>query len=1552
MSLNANKYNKVSPREHVLIRPDTYVGSNEVTNEDLWIYDENKNNIIKKNIKYNPAFLKIFDEALVNASDAHVNDKYCNTIKVEYNKEEGYISVWNNAGDGIPIEEHSEHKTLIPSMIFGELLTSSNYDDANTTRISGGRNGVGIKLCNIFSIKFIVEVVDHKHKKHFIQEWTNNMADVGKAHVTKSALKNSSVKVTFYPDFKRFNIKDLDNAHYNLFYRRAIDIAGMNPKLNVYFNDKKIESNNFKLYMELYYPEETIFLDDSNERWKIGIIYKQDCHEAISFVNSINTYHGGTHVTHVTDQIYKYLMELIKKKNKDIKVTNQSLKDNLIFFINSTLENPTFSSQTKDTATLKADKFGSRYEPQKAFLNKLAKCGIVEQVLEFAKFKESATLKKTDGKKQVKLRGIPKLDDANKAGSKDSYKCSLILTEGDSAKTFAVSGLSVIGRDYFGVFPLKGKLLNVREANPAQILANEEITNLKQIIGLKNGEDYSDDSKFNQLRYGRIIVLTDQDSVTGDTPLLLKNNNNLLEIKTIDEINNSKWIDYNTKEESTSDYKIWTDQGWTTIKRVIRHKVNKRIFRVLTHTGIVDVTEDHSLIKENNEEISPKDIQVNDTLLHSFPNFLKEKYDFEEIKKLDIRELYKYASELKIQYYNLKNKKELLNEIEKILKIENIKLNENFNISEDEAYVMGLFWADGSCGIYKWQTTQKRANRPRAYTFNKTSYNWAIVNTNIEYLNKAKEKLNKLYDYEITIVSCDSSKNINSKSQVYKLIINGGIKTLDIVEKYRQLFYDNNKKKKIPVEILNSPYDIRKNFLQGYYDGDGLKSCDLDRNCTFDIDGKIGAHGIFLLCKSLGYEVSINLNIKKPKVHTLIITKGYQQDNPNRVKKIFDLGVTEQYVYDLETENHHFQAGVGQIVVHNTDGSHIKGLLMNFIHSIWPSLMKRSNFITSMATPIVKAIKGNEILSFYNLPDYDNWLSASTTNKNWKIKYYKGLGTSTAAEAREYFVDFEKKLINYSWLESDNSKDEEADLELPYKKNNDEDAILLAFEKVRADDRKIWLRNFDKNNVLLYEEKEVRISKFIHSDLIHFSNDDLSRSIPSLVDGLKISQRKIYYGAHLRGLDKTEVKVAQLAGFVSDKAAYHHGEASLMGAIIGMAQNYMGSNNINILKPNGQFGSRIKGGNDSASPRYIWTMLEDLTPIIFNTMDTPILNNLFEDSEPIEPEYYMPIIPMILVNGSQGIGTGFSTKIPCYNPKDIIKNLKNKLSDQDFEPMDPWWKNFEGKIVKIDEYNYEIKGNYEIKNNKLIITELPVGESTFGFKEHLEKMLEPEEPKKAVKGKASEKKAVKKESNTFLSYSDNSTDTKVYFELEFELGYLSTVKDVDKLFHLSKKYSITNMHLFNCKGAIHKYDSPLEIMEEYYDIRLEYYEKRKKYQLGILKEELTLISYKVKFLLLVIDKKLIINNKKKVDLENELEELEFPKLSKNESYDYLLNMPIYNLTKEKVDHLKEQEENKKAEYKALKKLLPSDIWLTELDHLETVYDKWVNNVKKPSKGKK
>jgi DNA topoisomerase-2 len=1138
---DVSKYDKKTPREHVLIRPDTYVGDIEPTTETMWIVKDEK--IIKDLITYTPGFLKVFDELIVNARDASVNDETCDTIKVEYNVEEGYISVWNNGDKGIPVEEHPEHKILVPSMIFGELLTSSNYND-DEERTTGGRNGYGSKLCNIFSTRFEVEVMDAKRHKKFHQTWKDNMSIVEKAKVTENKSGKSYVKVTFYPDFARFKIKNLNNDHKQLFERRAIDIAGVtNGKLKIYFNDKKVESNTFKQYVELYYKEDEIFYD-LNDRWSVACLYKQDCGgDVISFANGISTYRGGTHCNHVIDNIIKTIInDYIKKKDKDIKVTPSLLKENLIFFINATIVNPAFASQTKDTLTSKTEKFGSKYEPTPGFLKKLAKCGIVEQIIQLVKFKENSNLKKTDGKKQVKITGIPKLDDANKAGTKESSKCTLILTEGDSAKAFAMAGLGIIGRDYFGVFPLKGKLLNVREASAKQLTDNEEINNLKQIIGLKHGVDYSNDINFNQLRYGRVLVLTDQD----------------------------------------------------------------------------------------------------------------------------------------------------------------------------------------------------------------------------------------------------------------------------------------------------------------------------------------------------------------------------------------------------------------------VDGAHIKGLFMNFVHCVWPSLLQRNNFVTSLSTPIVKATKGKDVITFYNLTEYEDW-KESEQSKGYKTKYYKGLGTSTSDEAKEYFVDIEDKLINYFWqkiLDKKKLEDKEInniDKEVNKEVNNidkDDDAIKLAFDKTRADDRKQWLMNYNKNEILKYEDKTVSYTDFINCDLKHFSNDDNSRSIPSLIDGFKPSQRKIMYGAILRGLDKDEVKVAQLAGFVSDKAAYHHGEASLTGAITGMAQNFVGSNNINVLKPNGQFGTRLKGGKDAASPRYIWTMFEDLTSKIFMSDDIPILNHQDDDGLPIEPETYAPIIPMILVNGTKGIGTGFSTTIPPFNPKDILKNIRNKLNGKPYERLTPYWQGFDGFINEVDDLNYEVYGSWEVKGNKLVITELPVGEWTSDYKEFLEKLLEEEvkDPKKPKK----EKKA-----NPFLGYNDNNTDTKVHFELEFEDGYLDDAEDIEKTFHLIKKVSIGNMHLYNRNGTITRYETIEDILNEYFSVRLELYQKRKDHKLETLEKQLKLISYKVKFILMIVEKKLDINNKKKVEIEEKLVEHKFPKI--DDSFKYLLDMPLYNLTHEKIEELKKQQKEKQTDYDVLIELKPQKLWENDLDDFEKTYDKWYNEKVEKSK---
>ncbi|VVU95118.1 DNA gyrase/topoisomerase IV, subunit A [seawater metagenome] len=1163
---NEQKYQKKTQREHVLLRPDTYVGDIEPTTEMMWIYDNNEKKMVKKEIEYVPGFYKVFDELLVNARDHSVNDASCNEIKVTINPENNEISVLNNGAKGIPVEMHKEHNMYIPSLIFGEMLTGSNFDDKEK-RTTGGRNGYGAKLANIFSSKFIVDVVDQKKKLHFKQVFEKNMLEKNEPEVVSSDKKEKSyVKITFYPDLEKFKLKDISTDILALFNKRVYDIAATTSnRVKVYFNEEHLNVPSFIKYVDMYYPQECErIIDEENDRWKLCVLYLPNKGgENISYVNSICTYKGGTHVNYIVDNVVKRLInDYIKKKEKSIKVTPSLIKENLVFFINSVVENPAFISQTKDALTTKVARFGSTYEVDEKFMKKLAKTEIVNQVIDFARFKETAALKKTDGKKLTSLRGIPKLEDANKAGSKQAHKCSLILTEGDSAKAFAMAGLGIIGRNHYGVFPLKGKLLNVREAAPKQLLDNEEIKNIKQILGLQHNKDYTDKEVYQKLRYGKIVVLTDQD----------------------------------------------------------------------------------------------------------------------------------------------------------------------------------------------------------------------------------------------------------------------------------------------------------------------------------------------------------------------------------------------------------------------VDGSHIKGLLFNFFHYFWPSLMKKRGFLTSLSTPIVKAFKGKSVKVFYNLTDYEKWKNKLTSPGAWKIKYYKGLGTSTSKEAKEYFVDFEDKLINYFWnevqeemgeiidddSEDDSDSEENVDSETSSKSSESNkkmeqpdytdkctDAMTLAFDKRRADDRKGWLLNYDKENVISYEERDVSYTDFVHKDLIHFSNDDTSRSIPNVMDGFKPSQRKIMFGALKRKLYRDEVKVAQLSGYVSDKAAYHHGEASLQGAIIGMAQNYVGSNNINILDPEGQFGTRLRGGKDSASSRYIWTRLNQLTQKVFREEDVNVLRKIIEDGEEIEPEWYAPIIPMVLVNGAEGIGTGFSTKIPCYNPTDIIDSLLKLIDNKEISELVPWYQNFRGTITKLNNSSYEVKGVYHIKDEKtLVITELPLGEWTSNYKEFLDSLLLTEE-------KSGKSKKVK---GLIESFTDENTDKAIKFTLTFpsnKLFKLVKANTLEKKLKLIRKINITNMHLFNADGTIKKFSNAMEIIKEYYDERLKMYYSRKEYLLKLLNNEMLHLKYKVLFIKYVLDKKIIINNKTKQSVIDRLEELEFPQLSKDlnaeessKSYNYITLMQLFSLTKEKIDELNKEFEEKNNELDDLENKEAKDIWKDELKELSTSYKRW------------
>jgi DNA topoisomerase-2 len=1210
----SEKYQKKTHHEHILEIPDTYIGSVQKDTQNLYVYvddDEEGKKIISKEIEYVPGLYKIFDEIIVNSRDQSVRTNTCKTIKVWINKpskendlEKTQIVVYND-GDGIDVEEHPDHKVWVPELIFGHLLTSTNYDKTEK-KIVGGKNGYGAKLTNIFSKVFELETVDEERGLKYYQEFKDNMTVKGKPKVTKCKGKPYT-QISFIPDYERFGLDDLTDDFISLLRKRVYDLAATTSnKVKVYYNDELLEINDFKKYIDLYYSpdDENIkkVFDVSNERWKICAVYDiNKDHEAVSFVNGVCTYKGGTHVNYIVDQIVRKLDKMIKAKNKKLMIKPTQIKENITVFIDSIIVNPSFSSQTKEDLTTKSSEFGSKCDLPETFIKKLASGGMLAQIIENAKLKEQSTLaKKTDGKKTGTLRGYPKLEDANWAGGKKSEQTSIILTEGDSAKAFALAGTRVVGRDKYGIFPLKGKLLNVREATPKQLLENEEIKALKAIIGLQQGKVYSD---LKSLRYGSIIILTDQD----------------------------------------------------------------------------------------------------------------------------------------------------------------------------------------------------------------------------------------------------------------------------------------------------------------------------------------------------------------------------------------------------------------------VDGSHIKGLIMNFIHYFWPSLMKYEGFIVSMPTPILKAKKNKDVVTFYTLGEYDEWKKENNDGKGWEIKYYKGLGTSSATEACECFQNFEDKVVKYKWTDdkhknvkktevapikkSKKSKDNEDDEDnednvsviasetenidteyQPKYTNKCEDALTLAFEKPRANDRKVWLMNYDKSNYLDNDEKEVSYCDFINRDLIHFSNYDTARSIPNMVDGNKISQRKILYATIKKNLKK-EIKVAQLSGYIAEHSCYHHGEQSLIGAIINMAQNYVGSNNINLLEPSGQFGTRVDGGKDAASARYIFTRLSDITDKIIRKEDSPVLAYLDDDGTMVEPEWYCPIIPMLLVNGTKGIGTGFSTSVEQYNPKDIIANIRRKMNGKKMKEMTPWYRYFKGTVKKIEENKYEIRGIYEIiDNNTIRVTELPIGVWTLNYKEFLEDLVQAESINKENAKKKDGKKKRKKDE--FLEdFKSNSDDINVDFTLYFKKGALNELIEsgtLEKKLRLVTTTSTRNMYLFNEQGTIAKYKSPEDIIRAYYDVRLDLYVKRKAFILEKLKLVLELLKWKKKFIEYVIDEKILVVKQKKVNIISKLEEFSFPKLnaksasvnyvkenndaenndddddtssdkkkkSDGKSYNYITNLPLFSLTKEKIDELNKQYEDTKKEYNDLKNKPEIQIWQEELDELEEAYEIW------------
>lgn len=745
------------------------------------------------------------------------------------------------------------------------------------------------------------------------------------------------------------------------------------------------------------------------------------------------------------------------------------------------------------------------------------------------------------------------------------------------------------------------------------------------------------------------------------------------------------------------------------------------------------------------------------------------------------------------------------------------------------------------------------------------------------------------------------------------------------------------------------------------------------------------------------------LNVRKQEINVKDANNNTFREIVNIMKS---MGLKIGEVYDT-WEKVWANLRYGRILLftdQDKDGSHIKGLCINFIHQYWPSLFRLDGFIQYQNTPLIIASRGNAYkpgdpknVLMYDQGQYEKWLKTLSPSEKWYCKYFKGLGTSTAVEFTGYMRN--PKIVSFKYLGP-----------------SSDDKVDMWFNVKRVADRSHFLEfEYDPTRFIDMSKTEISYDEFYDHEMSHFSNYDNYRSIASAVDGLKPSFRKILFSAFKRNLIN-EVKVAQFAGYVSEHSGYHHGEASLHSSIIHMGQTFTGSNNIPLLWPCGIFGSRIEAGKDAASPRYIYTHLSEITRFLFRKDDDPILNYLTDDNMPVEPDYYLPILPMVLVNGTSGIGTGWSTDVPQYNVRDVVRVIRARISggktpDSSIEDLVPSYDGFIGTVTKIPgTTKYMVKGVYTMPNpTTVIVTEIPVGVSYNSYKEMLnekQKTVQIDRARLITLRKEVEKKRKEKvddkdktmkdllkefttlsakmeavESNGLIIVNvvpqilEHSITMTVTFEKplrpECMAGSSLTFCSVlEKYLELGTSLSITNMVLHNAQGRIHRYRSPEEIVDAFVPVRLDAYHRRKEHQLADMRKRLPVLENKARFIREVTNKTIVLFglsgddtyallesrkyykhsvdavDSQDQDAETDVDSKEGKKSSRD--YAYLLDMKMGSLIRENMTKLEAEYQKLATQIQELEQMTPEQLWVRDLDDFEIQYERFLvlrNNLK-------
>ena len=1203
------KYHHLTPREALLLRPDADLGSVIRSVVPTFVYDQSTKTMKREMLDISQGIVKIFLEILQNAIDSQYLEKSdLKSIKVNIENNEK-ITVFSDAC-GIPVAKaiidgkEMYHLTAL----FSRFHSSSNLIDESKPPYTGGRNGKGAKITNVWSKYFHVKTLDAERQLLFEQTWTNNMSECSLPKITKSKLKRGYVEISFIPDWTRFEMPE----KCTLDMSKAIEscvwgaIACTNPKVKISLNDHVLEATSFLQYAKMFqYHEKGIVAydvvleplknmalsatskitskgyDHENylARLEICAMRMDDVHgrSSIGYVNALRC-NTGLHMTYIYSKIAEHIKVKMEAKGIGEKYKLDLVRDNIFIVARVLLKNPSFDSQTKETLNgPKIKDFGFDWEPSESFLKSIDKLGIIDEILFKMDEKKLNVLNKV-----VKKPNIAKYECAEYAGKKNT-KCTLIIVEGDSAKNLVMSGISVIGRTHYGVYPIRGKILNVRNKTLGSCVQGPggvEVLNIMTILGV----DFSKQQKCSELNYQNVLVMTDMDP----------------------------------------------------------------------------------------------------------------------------------------------------------------------------------------------------------------------------------------------------------------------------------------------------------------------------------------------------------------------------------------------------------------------DGAHIQGLLMNIFSKMIPHILKDNPmFVQRFATPEIRlTCKKTKIMTeFTSKGHYYKWMNEKKLNEKdivlkYEVKYFKGLGSSSNADAKRYFKNIDQLKIS-----------------LVHEGDKSETSIVDMFSSKRIARRKQWIsQEYNPDEFMDYSQKTFTWNEYLTKEVIPYCYANCVRGIAHVFDGLKLSTRQILFTFFHKKVFR-ERKVSELGGAVIETTHYAHSEGSLTTTIAQMAQNYWCTNNINMLVPSGQFGSRASHRKQFSSARYIFTHLNiPVMHTLFPECDLP--EKRMVEGEEHEPLVLFPILPLILINGSNGMGSGWSHTIHPHNPLDvlaitrlIVQCMEHGGDVKDIDPSEtdilPWFVHFQGNVYRKNQ-NIVCEGVFAIEQETeqhvfIKITELPFQRWNDAYKENLEKKYLIGGENDMKKEKIEKQKELKKRKRKIAHCEDSDEDdedskpvlkkkkneeedeeldhdqeqdfeacappfivsindfgcieNKVCFILKCNRSiYEAQVKGREmQVLGLSISLSENNMYLWNMENKLFKYQSCFDIAVDFCKHRIQRYHERKQELLDQMDQKMQILDHRTRFIRQVaIEKSIVILNRSESELEKELESKHYAKIENG--YGYLLDdIKTRAYTMESI--LKNEKELKKIkkEFEQLQNTSVFTLWNHDLDAFEKAY---------------